>query len=54
MLLFSNNMLTLKKFTKIRDDAMIRISEKPTRMYANGLIHQKTIVQTVAFEFFLF
>ena len=37
MLYFSNNMLTLKKFTKMRDDEMmIRISVKTTRMYANG------------------
>ena len=37
MLHFSNNMLTLKKITKMRDDAMmIRISVKTTRMYANG------------------
>ena len=34
---FSNNMLTLKKFTKMRDDEMmISISVKTTRMYANG------------------
>ena len=34
---FSNNMLTLKKFTKMRDDEMmISISAKTTRMYANG------------------
>ena len=60
-------MLTLKKFTKMRDDAMMmRISVKTTRMYANSLIHQvlkqpeciltafihqKTIVLTVAFKF---
>ena len=38
-------MIRIKKFTKMRDDAMmIRISVKTTRMYANGLIHQKTIV----------
>ena len=30
-------MLTLKKFTKMRDDAMmIRVSVKTTKMYANG------------------
>ena len=34
---FSNNMLTLKKFTEMRDDEMmISISVKSTRMYANG------------------
>ena len=26
------------------DEMMIRISVKTTRIYANGLIHQKTIV----------
>ena len=36
MLYFSNNMLTLKKFTKMRDDEMmIRISVKIARMYVN-------------------
>ena len=35
--MFSNNMLTLKKFTRMRDDAMmIRISVKTTRIYVNG------------------
>ena len=34
---FSNNMLTQKKFTEMRDDeVMISISVKTTRMYANG------------------
>ena len=39
---FSNNMLTLKKFTKMRDDAMmIQISVKTTRMYASGFNTRK-------------
>ena len=42
---FLNNMLTLRKFTKMRDDAMmIRISVKIARMYVNVFNTPKTIV----------
>ena len=48
-------MLTLKKFTKMRDDAMmIRVGVKTTRMYANGLIHQRQLPKQWQLISFLF